>query len=565
VPLSTVISRLLEGRELLRRRLAARGLALSLALAGFSLVSPSGLAGLRPGLVGVTSRVAVQVFANGVAASDLSPKVLSLVQGGIQAMIFKKLKVATAVVLAVLLSASGAAKFAQWALAQNSGKASPPLLAAEKQSQPKQPTTVPQPKKADVPEARQPLKEARAAADAVKDPQWKAWLLDIIGGAQLKSGNKAAAAQVFQDAIRAAKEIKGDNLNDPSAAIDTTLSGIAWTQASAGDVTAALQTVEAIENDQRREQALAEVARAQARSGDVKGALKAAEAFSEWKDYVLAEAATLLADSGDLNEAVRVVDMIANQGERVRPLAALARAQFKKKDLKGAQKTLQISQDIVGRMDKDHPGDARTVALAQVAEAQADTGDLKGARQTIDAIKDARWKGPALGHLAVVQADMGLFKESLDTLGDIEHDYHVGEALTNIVKAQLRQRHFQRAQETADTINNVSWSMHTWVEIAVAQAKAGDRISALKSLKKAIDYGGLEGKEIVDDEPNLGVGAIRNATLSLIARTRVQMGDEEEAFVWARKQATPELRVLAFIRIAEGIELRKAGERAAKK
>src|SRR5207245_2425697 len=115
-------------------------------------------------------------------------------------------------------------------------------------------------------------------------------LLQMIGEAQVKSGNKAAAAKIFQDAIQTAKEIKGDNDDDPSAQAHHTLHGIAWAQAKAGDIKSALQTVEAIDQEQRQEQALAEVAFAQAGGGDVTGALKTAETLSpRWKDYVLAK------------------------------------------------------------------------------------------------------------------------------------------------------------------------------------------------------------------------------------------------------------------------------------
>jgi RNA polymerase sigma factor (sigma-70 family) len=106
-PLAMVKSRLEEGRELLRRRLARRGLALSAVLGGVTLTSGSARAALSAVLVRATSRAALQVVAGQMAAGIVSPKVATLVEGTVQTMFLTKLKVAGALLLIVGAMAAG--------------------------------------------------------------------------------------------------------------------------------------------------------------------------------------------------------------------------------------------------------------------------------------------------------------------------------------------------------------------------------------------------------------------------------------------------------------------------
>jgi RNA polymerase sigma factor (sigma-70 family) len=106
VPLSTVISRLEEGRELLRRRLARRGVPLSWALAGVTLLSETARAAVSATLARATSQVALQVIAGEAITNLVSTNVSALVKGGMQTMFVIKLKVAMAVLLAAGLLVS---------------------------------------------------------------------------------------------------------------------------------------------------------------------------------------------------------------------------------------------------------------------------------------------------------------------------------------------------------------------------------------------------------------------------------------------------------------------------
>jgi RNA polymerase sigma factor (sigma-70 family) len=104
--------RLDRGREHLRRRLAGRGVTLA-ALLCAATVAPRAAA--EP-LVRSVVRSAVLSGGGGAAAGSVSVRVSSLAEGVIQAMFTSKLKIATALLLAVGLVATGAGALAHQAL-----------------------------------------------------------------------------------------------------------------------------------------------------------------------------------------------------------------------------------------------------------------------------------------------------------------------------------------------------------------------------------------------------------------------------------------------------------------
>jgi len=109
----TFRGRLDRGREVLRRRLAARGVALS-ALLGATAVAPRVAAAA---LVASVVRVAALSAVDGAASGLLSAKVCALAEGVSRAMFASKLKVIAAMLLALGLVASGASVLAYQAFA----------------------------------------------------------------------------------------------------------------------------------------------------------------------------------------------------------------------------------------------------------------------------------------------------------------------------------------------------------------------------------------------------------------------------------------------------------------
>ncbi len=113
----TVMSRLARARQLLRRRLARRGIELGAVLAALTLAQGAGRAGVPAELCRTTIRYGLLVAAGGAAAGSIPPQVAGLATGVTRAMFLSKAKVVTAVLLAVLLALAGAGTLAHRALA----------------------------------------------------------------------------------------------------------------------------------------------------------------------------------------------------------------------------------------------------------------------------------------------------------------------------------------------------------------------------------------------------------------------------------------------------------------
>lgn len=96
--LGSVKGRLERGRELLRRRLARRGLALSAVLSATLLAAPASKAAVPITLGLATVRAGMNVLAD-PTAGVVSPQILNLAQGAVNAMFMTKLKCAAAVLL----------------------------------------------------------------------------------------------------------------------------------------------------------------------------------------------------------------------------------------------------------------------------------------------------------------------------------------------------------------------------------------------------------------------------------------------------------------------------------
>lgn len=108
--------RLERGREILRSRLAKRGLALSAALAA-TLLTAAGAQAAVPLTLGIETVRAGMAMLAGQTTAVVSTQALTLAQGALHAMFMSKLKFAAAVVLTVLTVGLGAGYVTHQALA----------------------------------------------------------------------------------------------------------------------------------------------------------------------------------------------------------------------------------------------------------------------------------------------------------------------------------------------------------------------------------------------------------------------------------------------------------------
>jgi RNA polymerase sigma factor (sigma-70 family) len=128
----TLHGRLERGRELLRKRLAARGLTLSAALLATALRDNVAHAALSPTLVLSSTKAALLLAAgNPLPAGIIPGTTLTLTQEVLRSMFLAKLKIGTATVLcAGLLAAAIGGALASTSLAQNPRTPRPPVTAA---------------------------------------------------------------------------------------------------------------------------------------------------------------------------------------------------------------------------------------------------------------------------------------------------------------------------------------------------------------------------------------------------------------------------------------------------
>src|SRR5207244_1301508 len=106
-PLGTLKSRLERGRQLLRGRLARRGLELSAVLGAVTLAQAAAQAVLPAEMVHATLRAGLALAAGKIAAGAVSAQVVGLVNAGIKTMTLAKLKIAAALILVVAVAGTG--------------------------------------------------------------------------------------------------------------------------------------------------------------------------------------------------------------------------------------------------------------------------------------------------------------------------------------------------------------------------------------------------------------------------------------------------------------------------
>jgi RNA polymerase sigma factor (sigma-70 family) len=135
LPEGTVATRLATARSMLARRLARSGLAVTGGGLAVLLVQQSATAGVPPSVMSSTIQAAT-LFAAGQAAAPgvLSVKAVALTEGVLKAMLLSKLKIATAVLVTVVVLGAGAAALTQQVPADQPVK--------EKKEDDKQTTTV---------------------------------------------------------------------------------------------------------------------------------------------------------------------------------------------------------------------------------------------------------------------------------------------------------------------------------------------------------------------------------------------------------------------------------------
>jgi RNA polymerase sigma factor (sigma-70 family) len=117
-PVGTVHSRLARARELLRKSLSRRGLALSAALVSTMLSQRPVSAAVAKSLIEITAGAAARIALGESASAAVGVKIAALVEGALKTMWLNKLKLATLMILSVSCLGLGAGLIAHSAYAQ---------------------------------------------------------------------------------------------------------------------------------------------------------------------------------------------------------------------------------------------------------------------------------------------------------------------------------------------------------------------------------------------------------------------------------------------------------------
>ncbi len=136
--------------------------------------------------------------------------------------------------------------------------------------------------------------------------------------------------------------------------------------------------------------------------------------------------------------------------------------------------------------------ESRFAVLREIASTQSGAGDLSGAsvtlRETREIVMDFRDENPrneAMIEIARYQARAGDIEGALKTAGLVWREGYRDSAMRVIVEAQLEKGHMQEAMNSAQRNGTTHLTVRLMTQIAVAQAKAGDRAGATRTLEQA--------------------------------------------------------------------------------
>jgi tetratricopeptide (TPR) repeat protein len=216
--------------------------------------------------------------------------------------------------------------------------------------------------------------------------------------AVLDARNRSNVSRLIRSAQDAANQIGGNDMNQWHVAR-------LWAQA--GDIAAAVRTLDSMENDTYKDAVRETVAEAQIRAGDVAGAQATVDLIlsAPKKSGARSDIARAQAGSGDiagaqesLGSALKAAELIKNAYDKSRAQGNIADAQLMAGDIAGAQRTADLIQDA----------SEKSIAQNAIAIAQANNGDIAGAQNAISLIPDAFSKRSAQESIANAQAMVGI-------------------------------------------------------------------------------------------------------------------------------------------------------------
>jgi tetratricopeptide (TPR) repeat protein len=297
------------------------------------------------------------------------------------------------------------------------------------------------------------------AADIVSridDGYWKALALEEIGRYHVSKGEKEAAIEKFNQALKATESI-----DDSSSRVPAMLR-IAEAQAVGGDRIKAGGTLQqvlefssGIQDAESRDMAIGDVAEGQARLGDVSVALRTLDCIQDGdrKEGSLRNIVSEVAQRGNIRYAMELAASIKGGFNHDFALQRIAEAQAEAGGFDGALAT-------VGSISPS--GSSKPIALGRIADEMIERQDramaqpvLKQAAQAASQISDVGERASYLGGIARRQAEANDRQGAVDTI--------------------------RQALLAIDKVSDMKERNGPLLSLAEAQVQVGDVAGALKS------------------------------------------------------------------------------------
>ena len=304
---------------------------------------------------------------------------------------------------------------------------------------------------------------------------WMDYLL--IGQAQVKAGDKAAARQT----LAKAKEMAIAKLDENDWTRVFEYVQIAEAQASAEDVDGTRETVKLIvpiTKDIDKKRLCWTIVDAQVKAGDLAGAKETAALFAGDDEQALKAYTDIVADRARqiskpevaqaLEQTQAAVARLNGRNARAHSEIAVTQAKMGHKD--EARKTFDLARTAASQTKEAY---YRAYAYKEIAEAQLEAGDVAEAKKTLITAREAA---------AMV--------------GDNDHKISNAPARASIPIAytQAKAGDIAGARETAVLIkeqeySNKEYRAHLYLLIAREQAMRGDLVGAMESVADAGEVG----------------------------------------------------------------------------
>lgn len=299
----------------------------------------------------------------------------------------------------------------------------------------------------------------------------------VISPPPSKEARRLRALAALESAVREARH-SVDGAGQISELID--LSG---RLAQAGDLAAAFQTAESLDEEKYRDEGLRDISEAQILTGDLSGARQTIERIknSGSKDLALETLAQSLAQTGDLPGAMQIAEGVDKKWGSGRDIiyGEIVEGLAQRGDVAAA---LRVTGQIEEKSRKES-------ALMEVAVAQARAGNSAAAMQTLQSVHEADHKKSALRAIAEIQAKKSDYNAALQTIQGMAAKDDRDNALWSIISSPEAAGNVEGVQKVLAALQPLDPARKGVDKIILVctHAWGGDEAGAVKILKSIND------------------------------------------------------------------------------